>query len=100
MINEEQPHKPRLGRLKNGNPPCNLMQLPRCNAKAKHSGKRCRQPAMGNGKCHWHGGRSPGAPQGNINALKHGAYTKGALARKRRMRLLLVECKKLLDQVG
>ncbi len=31
-------------------------------------------PAMPNGRCRMHGGRSPGAPKGNKNALKHGRY--------------------------
>jgi uncharacterized protein YjcR len=26
--------------------------------------------------CYIHGGKSPGAPKGNSNAYKHGAYTK------------------------
>jgi hypothetical protein len=33
--------------------------LPKCGAIAKHSGERCRQLAMANGKCHWHGGATP-----------------------------------------
>jgi hypothetical protein len=98
--NIKQPHKPRLGRLKNGNQPCDLSQLPRCTAIAKHSRKPCQQPAMANGKCYWHGGKSTGAPLGNQNALKYGIYTKEALAKRRELRELLAECKSLQKQVG
>lgn len=30
---------------------------------------------MANGRCRLHGGKSPGAPRGNKNALKHGYYS-------------------------
>lgn len=33
--------------------------LPKCGARAKHSGEPCRQPAMENGKCRFHGGKTP-----------------------------------------
>ena len=87
--NSKQPHDQRLGVLKNGNPPCDLTKLPRCSAKAKHSGQRCRQPAMKNGKCYWHGGKSPGAPKGNQHALKHGHYTAKAKGQQKAVRELL-----------
>lgn len=47
---------------------------PRCNAYSRRSGKPCRAPAMANGRCRMHGGKSPGKP-GNKNALKHGHYS-------------------------
>ncbi|OLP60342.1 hypothetical protein BJF93_15405 [Xaviernesmea oryzae] len=33
--------------------------LPRCGAKAKTTGEACRQVAMSNGRCCYHGGRTP-----------------------------------------
>jgi len=36
-----------------------------------------------------HGGKSPGAPKGNKNALKHGRYAGEAKARRRTIRDLL-----------
>lgn len=51
-----------------------------CGAKAHGSGKPCRLPAgwgtdhPGRGRCKLHGGASHGAPPGNKNARKHGAY--------------------------
>jgi len=35
---------------------------------------------MKNGRCRLHGGKSPGPPKGNQNALKHGYYTRDAIA--------------------
>ena len=40
---------------------------------------------MPNGRCRMHGGLSPGAPEGNRNALKHGRYTAEALERRRQI---------------
>jgi hypothetical protein len=35
----------------------------------------CQSPAMANGRCRMHWGKSPGASTGNTNALKHGKYS-------------------------
>jgi len=51
---------PRRGRLKNGNPPGDYLAAPRCGAKTR-AGCACRQPAMKNGRCRLHGGKSTGA---------------------------------------
>ncbi|MEO1104078.1 MAG: HGGxSTG domain-containing protein, partial [Pseudomonadota bacterium] len=53
------------------------------------SGKPCISPAMANGRCRMHGGRSPGAPRGNQNALKHGHYSAEAIADRRRINALI-----------
>ena len=57
-----------------------------------------RSPAVANKKrCRMHGGaKGSGAPRGNTNALKHGAYTREALERRADMRSLLREARKLL----
>jgi uncharacterized protein YjcR len=49
----------------------------RCGAKAR-SGHPCRSPAVqGKKRCRMHGGaKGSGAPKGNQNALKDGAYTR------------------------
>jgi hypothetical protein len=45
-----------------------------CTAMSKHTGERCRQPAVpGYSVCHYHGAGG-GAPKGNLNRLVHGAY--------------------------
>lgn len=45
-----------------------------------------------------HGGTSPGAPQGNRNAYKHGLYTAEAIAERQMLRGLLRECKGIMAQ--
>ena len=50
---------------------------------------------MANGRCRMHGGTSPGAPEGNQNAFKHGRYTKEEIARRRQIRELLREMREL-----
>lgn len=97
---DEQPQGPRTGWLKNGNPPCDLQALPRCQATAKSTGQRCGNPAM-NGKkvCYIHGGRSPGAPKGNRNAWKTGAYSAEVREEKKRFREFMADCNALLDSV-
>jgi len=52
-----------------------------CGAKTR-DGDPCKNPAgfktdhVGEGRCHLHGGTNTGAPEGNQNARKHGAYEK------------------------
>jgi hypothetical protein len=60
----------------------------RCGARTR-SGRPCRSPAMPNGRCRMHGEKSPGAPKGYSNALKHGRYSDEAIARRREIRTLL-----------
>jgi len=54
----------------------------RCGARTR-SENLCQSPAMPNGRCRMHGGKTPGAPMGNRNAYKHGRYTADAIARRR-----------------
>jgi hypothetical protein len=80
----------------------NPMQLPihrsrRCGAKTR-SRSQCQSPAMPNGRCRLHGGKSPGAPRGNQNALKHGRYTSVAIATRRRIAALLRAVRKLAKE--
>ena len=55
----------------------------------------CQSPAMPNGRCRMHGGKSPGAPKGNKNAFKHGRYTAEAAARRRDIASLLRSTRRL-----
>jgi hypothetical protein len=66
----------------------------RCGARTR-SGNRCQSPAMPNGRCRMHGGKSPGAPKGNKNAFKHGRYTAEAAANRREIAMLLRSMKAL-----
>ncbi len=47
-----------------------------------------------------HGGApGTGAPRGNKNALKHGLYTREAIAQRRQLRQLITELRKLIDKI-
>jgi hypothetical protein len=51
---------PNRGRLRHGNPSGDFLASPRCGARTR-DGCACRQPAMPNGRCRLHGGKSTGA---------------------------------------
>jgi hypothetical protein len=50
---------PAVGRLRHGNPRGNPNAAPRCGARNR-AGEPCRAPAMVNGRCRFHGGKSTG----------------------------------------
>src|SRR5689334_14096652 len=51
--------------------------MPRCTAKSKQTGQQCKRfAAKGRTVCHYHGGRSPGAPKENQYARQHGIYAR------------------------
>lgn len=71
----------------------------RCGAKTR-SGEACRSPAVqGKTRCRMHGGASgSGAPVGNRNALKHGRYTREAIAERRLFNDLMREMREGLRE--
>ncbi len=79
------------GRLNNGNPPGDYMAAPRCGAKTRLGGG-CAQPAMGNGRCRFHGGKSTGArtAAGRARCARarrtHGFYSAEIVALRREAR--------------
>ena len=46
-----------------------------------------------------HGGKSPGAPIGNSNALKHGLYSAEAIAKRRELAALTRSMRGLVKEV-
>jgi hypothetical protein len=74
-----------------------MLASPRCGARTR-SGQPCRAPAVnGKKRCRMHGGApGSGAPHGNQNALKHGRYTRKAIARDREARRQLREARRQL----
>jgi hypothetical protein len=70
----------------------------RCGARIR-SGGACRSPAVrGKKRCRMHGGTpGSGAPMANLNARKHGLFTKDAIVERRRIQALLSEARKLLQ---
>jgi len=90
----------RCGWLKNGNPPGDYAKALRCGARTRRD-TPCRQPAMPNGRCKMHGGKSTGprTPEGlgrsRRSNWKHGARSAEAIADKRQARALC----RLLDEL-
>ncbi|MFH0253670.1 HGGxSTG domain-containing protein [Roseovarius aquimarinus] len=70
---------------------------PRCGAKTRAK-TPCLSPAMANGRCRMHGGKSPGAPPHNSNARKHGLYTADAIAERREVAQLLRSMRGLIKE--
>ena len=104
---ETRPEKANIGWLKNNNPPCDLRTLPRCQAIAKSTGQRCRNPAMkGKRVCYLHGGKSTGprTRAGKLRTkyanLKHGYYTAEAIARRKEVNRFFRECREFLKNMG
>ena len=68
------------GPLRNGNPRRDLATLPCCGARTR-AALQCRQPAMRNGRCRFHGGKSTGATTEtgraalSAKATRHGFHT-------------------------
>jgi len=75
-----------------------MQKARRCGAKTRR-GTPCQSPAMPNGRCRMHGGKSPGAPKGNCNAWKHGHYSADAVAMRRLVRQLLSDAKETIERV-
>jgi hypothetical protein len=72
---------------------------PRCLARTR-ARTQCQSPAMPNGRCRMHGGKSPGAPQGNSRALKHGRFTAEHIAAGRHFSKLIREMLRPTDKLN
>jgi hypothetical protein len=72
----------------------------RCGAKTR-SGRPCKSPSvLGKKRCRMHGGAlGSGAPRDNKNALKHGRFTREALAERAQIRELVRQTRKLILQI-
>jgi hypothetical protein len=88
--------EPRTGPLRNGNHRGNPNAAPRCGARTRRpapgpdpGGHPCRAPAMANGRCRMHGGKSTGPrTREGLDRLSaanttHGAYATSATRRAR-----------------
>jgi uncharacterized protein YjcR len=53
---------------------------------------------MPNGRCRMHGGKAPGAPEGNQNAFKHGWYSAASIARRREISALLKSARMVIAE--
>jgi hypothetical protein len=90
--------------LKNGNPQGNPNNAPRCGAKTR-KGTPCKGPAMLNGRCRMHGGKSTGprTPEGLERSreanFKHGLYSAESIATQRYIRWLVAERYALIEKI-
>jgi hypothetical protein len=77
-----------------------MLSSPRCGAKTR-SGEPCLAPAVrGKKRCRMHGGaQGSGAPRGNTNALKHGHFTRDAIAERKSIQSLLRESRALIAKI-
>ena len=102
MANE--PLAGRQGWLKNGNPPGDLSNAKKCGARTRRKAS-CKGPAMPNGRCRMHGGKSTGprTPEGLERSRKarwiHGLYSKEARQGRAEGRRLMKELARLLAQL-
>ena len=104
MKSEQRPHVKRRGKLKNNNPPGDFMSAQRCGAKTRR-GSACLAPAMKNGRCRLHGGKSTGPKtEAGIQRireahLKDGLHTKTAVGWRRESNRLIREYKEALREI-
>jgi hypothetical protein len=86
--------------------PCLFAGRNACGARLKRTVGLCRQPAMKNGRCRLHGGKSTGpkTPQGKANSAKanykHGGFTKQAMAQHRALMAVIKDCNRALKTLG
>lgn len=72
----------------------------RCGAKTRQ-GRPCQSPQVsGSSRCRMHGGKGSGAPVGNRNAVKHGAFDKQMRERTMEVRSCLAELSDLEKALG
>ena len=80
-----------------------FMRAPRCGAKTR-KGISCRAPAMRNGRCRLHGGKSSGprTTEGIEKIrqahLKHGLYTKDVIASRKEFSNLLRQLRETIKE--
>lgn len=92
-----------MARKRAGDHPRNtaaMKQSPRCGARTR-SGKPCWSPAVsGKTRCRMHGGaKGSGAPKDNQNALRHGLYTREAMAERKALADLMRQARETLREI-
>ena len=103
-------NKPRANRekrpllLNNNNPQGDPSTAPRCGAKTR-KGTACKSPAMSNGRCRMHGGKSTGprTPEGLERSRKanwkHGHYSQESIEERRLLRQFIKDSKEFLEEI-
>jgi len=104
MKTVNKPHASRKILLTNGNPQGNPNNAPRCGAKTR-KGTPCMGPAMANGRCRMHGGKSTGprTPEGLERSRKanfrHGFYSREMIAERKYVRQILRSSRETLEEI-
>lgn len=97
-----EPHAKRRGWLKNDNRTGDPSKAPRCGAKTR-SGCSCKAPAMRNGRCRMHGGKScgprtvEGLERSRLANWKHGIYSQEMRNQRRALRRLIKMSAEIID---
>ncbi len=108
MKNEDKPRAKRDKRpllLKNNNPQGDPSTAPRCGAKTR-KGTPCKAPAMKNGRCRMHGGKSTGPrtqeglERSRKARWKHGYYSREAIKERKLMQQFMKDCKDFLEEIN
>ena len=92
------------GRLKNGAPGGDYLAAPRCGARTRAGGS-CQQPAMPNGRCRLHGGKSTGARTAagrerlRLIHTTHGGSGRDSLAWFRRVDAFIAETQRFMADI-
>ena len=79
------------------------MNAPRCGARTR-KGTPCKAPAMANGRCRMHGGKSTGprTPEGLERSrkanFKHGFYSAKSIAERKYIRKLLLNSREKIEK--
>jgi hypothetical protein len=79
-----------------------LLELPKCGAKRRGKDALCKAPAMVNGRCRLHGGKSTGpkTPQGKERSRRgnwqHGYYSQEAKEERRQVREMMKDFRRSL----
>jgi len=101
---KEGPHAKRRGWLKNNNPPGDPSKAPRCGAKTRQK-TSCRAPAMSNGRCRMHGGKSTGpkTPEGRkkceMAKYRHGNFSKWMMNNRSEYRRITREARAMIEKM-
>jgi hypothetical protein len=73
---------------------------PRCKANSRRSAFSCQSPAMSNGRCRMHGGKSTGAPCGEGHGKYHNGFnTKQFVERLKYFNQLLRDAKHIIGRL-
>lgn len=63
----------------------------KCGAYARSTGEPCKQYALANARCHYHGGKTP---------VKHGGRAKKAIAEKERVKKFIGDCHAFMNEMS